>query len=70
MLYLATELVKVISESSDEQRIAVYQVQQGMKDLSLIIKKNSSSSKNLSALSIDLKGGLEELDDLMSYFKF
>ncbi|MDX8399303.1 MAG: methyl-accepting chemotaxis protein [Gallionellaceae bacterium] len=62
-------LVQEITAASEEQSIAVVQVNSVMNQLNQITQKNASASEELAATSEEMSGQAEQLQKLMEYFK-
>jgi methyl-accepting chemotaxis protein len=63
------ELVQEITASSEEQSIAVTQINVAMAQLNQTTQQNASASEELAATAEEMNGQAEQLQEVMSYFK-
>ncbi|MCB1191563.1 MAG: hypothetical protein KDK90_14050 [Leptospiraceae bacterium] len=64
-----TDLINEIASASNEQKIGLEQVNQGMNQLSTVAQQNASSSEELAATSTLLHNNMKKVKDAISYFE-
>ena len=65
-----TEEIKVISEASQEQEVAINHIKESITQISTVIQSNSATSEESAAASQQLAGQAQVLKGLIGKFKF
>lgn len=65
-----SELLSSIARASEEQDVALAQIQQGVNQVSQVVQSNSATSQQSAAASEELSGQAEELERIIRKFKY
>lgn len=64
----STEYLEHIAEASDEQAIAISQINQGVEQISAVVQTNSATAEESAAASEELSGQAQTLKDMVDEF--